>query len=56
MRLRQVLFAVALVLGLIPASAQARQEDGTFSPSELLESGNRFFGSVSRGSDMSGFM
>ena len=49
MRLRQALFAVALVLGLIPLSAQAQGADDTFSLSELVESSNRFFGTVSRG-------
>jgi hypothetical protein len=49
MRLRQTLFAIALVLGLMPLSAQAQGADDTFSLSELIESSSRFFGTVSRG-------
>src|SRR5215204_5082039 len=49
MRLRQTLLAIALVLGLMPLSAQAQGADDTFSLSELIESSSRFFGTVSRG-------
>src|SRR3954466_811832 len=51
-RLLQALlaFAVALLLGLLPLSAWAEgADDGTFSAAELVDSGHRLFGTVSRG-------
>lgn len=52
-RLRTCLvLIVAVLLGMQPPSARAQNAEppeGTFSASELLASGNRFFGSVSRG-------
>ena len=51
MCLPQALLAlvVSLLLGLLPLSARAQGADDTFSPSELVDSGHRLFGSVSRG-------
>jgi hypothetical protein len=54
MRLPQALLALvaALVLVLSPLCVRAQgagPEDGTFSASELVDSGHRLFGSVSRG-------
>lgn len=52
MRLHPAFFAVivAFVLGFQPLSARAQNADrDTFSASELVESGRRLFGSVSRG-------
>jgi hypothetical protein len=51
MRLPQAFLAlaVALVLGLSPLPVRAQNADDTFSPSELVDSGHRHFGSVSRG-------
>jgi hypothetical protein len=40
---------VSVLLGLAPLSAWAQGGDDTFSPSELVDSGHRLFGSVSRG-------
>jgi len=40
---------VSVLLGLAPLSAWAQGGDHTFSPSELVDSGHRLFGSVSRG-------
>jgi hypothetical protein len=43
--------AVVLVLlaGALPAAAQARNPDGSYSNDELVNAGHRFFGDVSRG-------
>ena len=45
--------AVVVIVGLggLPASAQGapNQDPGTFKPAELVDSGHRFFGTVSRG-------
>ena len=52
MRWPQVFFRilVVLALGIQPGLAPAQATDeGTFSASELVQSGNRLFGSVSRG-------
>ena len=50
-RLHGALFVlvVALLFGLLPVSVRAQGADDTFSLSELIESSNRFFGTVSRG-------
>jgi hypothetical protein len=54
MRLLQavLVFAVALALGLVPPAARAQgagPDEGAFSAAELVDSGHRLFGSVSRG-------
>ncbi len=54
MRLFQavLVFAVALALGLVPPAARAQgagPDEGAFSAAELVDSGHRLFGSVSRG-------
>ena len=55
MRFMKWAAAVAVVvvagLGALPAWAQgtANQDPGTFKPAELVDSGHRFFGTVSRG-------
>jgi hypothetical protein len=53
MRFRGVLAAIAIMVGLSApaASAQVAQgaDPGTFTPAELVDSGHRFFGTVSRG-------
>ena len=39
-----------LAMALVPAGpAQAQQTNGTFKPDELVGSGHKFFGNVSRG-------
>jgi hypothetical protein len=53
MRFRGFLAAIAVMVGLSApaASAQVAQgaDPGTFTPAELVDSGHRFFGTVSRG-------
>jgi len=41
--------SLALLAGTLPASAQARNPDGSYSSDELVNAGHRFFGDVSRG-------
>src|SRR5688572_33487394 len=53
MRFQRFVAAIALMVGLSApaASAQVAQgaDPGTFTPAELVDSGHRFFGTVSRG-------
>ena len=46
-----ILAAVLLVFAAAPSWAQPQQKEqvGTYQPSELVDSGHRFFGTVSRG-------
>ena len=48
-RLLAMLFAMLAGLVSHPAPAQAQKDSGNFSSAELVDSGHRFFGNVSRG-------